>query len=98
MDKAHQNKKKTVQPKSATKVLATRKKINTINRKQMTPIQSSTQTHMEQWNSAMGAASNSNIEILQIFQCKTLRSILNAPWYIHNQKIHEDLQMNTVLS
>lgn len=27
---------------------------------------------------------NSNIEILQRFQSKTLRSILHAPWYINN--------------
>jgi hypothetical protein len=38
-----------------------------------------------------GTASNSNIEILQRFQSKTLQSILNAPWYINNHKIHEDL-------
>jgi hypothetical protein len=38
------------------------------------------------------------MEIRQRFQPKTLRSILNAPWYIHNHRIHEDLQMNTVLS
>jgi hypothetical protein len=42
--------------------------------------------------------SNSNIEILQRFQSKTLRSILNAPWYINNHRIQEDLKMNTVLS
>jgi hypothetical protein len=32
------------------------------------------------------------------FQSKTLRSILNAPWYMNNHKIHEDLQINIVLS
>jgi hypothetical protein len=32
----------------------TRKQNNTINRKQTPPLQSSTQTHMDQWNSAMG--------------------------------------------
>jgi hypothetical protein len=36
--------------------------------------------------------------ILQRFQSKTLRSILNAPWYVNDHRIHEDLQMNTVLS
>jgi hypothetical protein len=41
-----------------------------------------------------GTASNSNIENLQRFQSKTLRSTLNA----NNHRIHEDLQMNTVLS
>jgi hypothetical protein len=45
-----------------------------------------------------GRLSNSNIEILQRFQSKALRSILNAPWYINSHRIHEDLQMNTVLS
>jgi hypothetical protein len=45
-----------------------------------------------------GTASNSNIEILERFQSKTLRSILNALWYINNHRIHGDLLMNTVLS
>jgi hypothetical protein len=45
-----------------------------------------------------GTAPNSNIEILQRFQTKTLRSILNAPWNVNKYRIHEDLQMNTVLS
>jgi hypothetical protein len=45
-----------------------------------------------------GTASNSNIEILQRFQSKILRSILNTPQYINNHRIHKDLQMNTVLS
>jgi hypothetical protein len=53
---------------------------------------------MDLWNSAMGEISNSKIEILQRFQSKTLRSILNTPYYINNHRIHEDLQMNTVLS
>jgi hypothetical protein len=44
-----------------------------------------------------GTVSISNMEILQLFQSKTHRSILNAPWHI-NHRIHEDLQMNTVLS
>jgi hypothetical protein len=45
-----------------------------------------------------GTVSNCNNEILQCFQSKTLQSILNAPWYVNNCRIHEDLQMNTVLS
>jgi hypothetical protein len=49
MGKAHQNQKKTAQPESETSELATRKKINTINRKQTPPIQSSTATHMDLW-------------------------------------------------
>jgi hypothetical protein len=45
-----------------------------------------------------GAASSSNTEILQRFQSKALRPILNATWYINNYRIHENLQMNTVVS
>jgi hypothetical protein len=35
-----------------------------------------------------GSASNSNIEILQRSEPKSLQSILNAPWYINKQGIH----------
>jgi len=43
-----------------------------------------------------GTASNSNIEILQRFQNKVLRSIVNAPWYVPNTLLHTDLQIPTV--
>ena len=43
-----------------------------------------------------GTASNSNIEILQRFQSKTLRSLLNAPSYVTNETIHRDLKIPTV--
>ena len=43
-----------------------------------------------------GTASNSNIEILQRLQSKTLRSLLNAPWYVTNETIHRDLKIPTV--
>ena len=43
-----------------------------------------------------GTASNSNIEILQRFQSKTLRSVINAPWYVTNETIHRDLKISTV--
>jgi hypothetical protein len=43
-----------------------------------------------------GRASNSDIEILQRFQSKTLRTILKVPWYINNNMIHTDLQIKTV--
>jgi hypothetical protein len=54
MDKAHQIQKKIAQPKIETNALAARKKINILDRKQTSPIQSSIQTHMDQWNSATG--------------------------------------------
>jgi hypothetical protein len=43
-----------------------------------------------------GSASHSNIETLQRFQNKVLRTIVNAPWYILNKLLHTDLQMPTV--
>lgn len=43
-----------------------------------------------------GTASNSNIEILQRYQSKTLRLITNAPWFITNKCIHHDMKMPTV--
>lgn len=43
-----------------------------------------------------GTASNSNIEILQRYQSKTLRSIVNAPWFVTNKAIHDDLSIPMV--
>lgn len=43
-----------------------------------------------------GCASKSNILIIQRFQNKVLRSIVNAPWYVRNSDLHRDLQMDTV--
>ena len=44
-----------------------------------------------------GTSSNSNIEILQRCQSKTLRLMLNAPWYITNNNIHKDLSIPKVI-
>ena len=41
-------------------------------------------------------ASNSNIEILQRFQSKTLRKITNSPWYVSNNRLHADLKIPTI--
>lgn len=43
-----------------------------------------------------GSASSSNIELLQRFQSKTLRRIVNAPWYMNNVAIHRDLDIEFV--
>lgn len=45
-----------------------------------------------------GTASISNLEILQRFQNKVLRIIVNAPWYVPNHIIERDLQVATVRS
>lgn len=43
-----------------------------------------------------GTTADSNVEILQRFQSKVLRSIINAPWYVSNSCIHRDLAIPTV--
>jgi hypothetical protein len=43
-----------------------------------------------------GTTSNSKIEILECFQSKVLRLIVDAPWYVSNYVIHKDLQIPTV--
>jgi hypothetical protein len=40
--------------------------------------------------------STSNIEILERFQSKALRMIVDAPWYVLNTVIRSDLQIPTV--
>ena len=42
-------------------------------------------------------ASNSNIEILQCYQSKTLRNISRAPRFMTNIQIHRDLNVPFVL-
>ena len=42
------------------------------------------------------AACISNLEIIQRFQSKTLRLMLDAPWYVTNAVIHRDLEIETV--
>jgi hypothetical protein len=43
-----------------------------------------------------GAASTSNIEILERFQSKVLCMIVDAPWYVLNTLIGRDLQTPTI--
>jgi hypothetical protein len=43
-----------------------------------------------------GMASTSNIEILQRFQSKAMRMIVDAPWYVPNTVIRRDLKIPTV--
>lgn len=44
-----------------------------------------------------GTTSNSNLEILQRYQSKTLRLIVNAPWFVSNKRIHKDLDIPLVI-
>jgi hypothetical protein len=40
-----------------------------------------------------GCAAQSTISVIQHFQNKVLRDIVNAPWYIRNTDLHRDLNM-----
>jgi len=40
----------------------------------------------------------SNIDIIQRFQNKILRNIVNAPWYIRKSDLHRDLEVDVVFS
>jgi hypothetical protein len=43
-----------------------------------------------------GTASTSNTEILEHFQSKALRMILDTPWYVPTTVIKKDLQIPTI--
>jgi hypothetical protein len=40
-----------------------------------------------------GCASKSNVAIIQRSQSKILRMIADAPWYVPNQTLHDDLKV-----
>ena len=43
-----------------------------------------------------GCACETNIAIIQRFQNKALRTIVNATWYVRNDDLHRDLQIDKV--
>ena len=43
-----------------------------------------------------GCASQSNRDIVQRFQSKVLRGIASAPWFVRNDNLHKDLDVETV--
>ncbi|KAL1115733.1 hypothetical protein AAG570_006023 [Ranatra chinensis] len=43
-----------------------------------------------------GSVTKSNIDRFKSFQSKTLRTILDAPWYVSNRTLHTDLNIPTV--
>jgi len=45
-----------------------------------------------------GCTKQSNIDIIQLFQNKVLRHMVSAPWYIRNNDLHSDLQVDVVTS
>ena len=45
-----------------------------------------------------GCTKQSNINIIQRFQNKVLRHMVSAPWYIRNNDLHRDVQVDVVTS
>jgi hypothetical protein len=45
-----------------------------------------------------GCTAQSTIAVIQCFQNKVLRDILNAPWYVRNVDLHRDLNMEMVMA
>lgn len=43
-----------------------------------------------------GCTAQSNREIIQRFQNSVLRSVVNAPWYFRNERLHHELRIETV--
>jgi uncharacterized protein YeeX (DUF496 family) len=51
------------------------------------------------WNYGIqlwGCASDSNIQMIQHYQNKVLKCIVNAPWYVRNSDLHRDLGIESV--
>jgi len=46
----------------------------------------------------LGLHHTNNIDIIQRFQNKVLRNVVNAPWYIRNNDLHRDLEVDVVSS
>ena len=43
-----------------------------------------------------GTANYTNIEMLQRFQSKILTSLVNSPWFVSNNTVHDDLSIMMV--
>jgi hypothetical protein len=78
-------------------VLVTRTNVKTLYKQQTSHIY---ETMLESiWTYRIqprGTASTSNIEVLERFQLKVLRMIVDAPWYLPNTVTRRDLEIETV--
>ena len=74
-------------------ILATWKEVATIYRKQALDIQKVIKPIWTYGIEIWGCASKSSQAILQKAQLKILRMITNAPWYVSNSTLHEDLKI-----
>jgi hypothetical protein len=73
--------------------MALRTKIQTFSRKQDFNIQMHIKANLEYGIQLWGCAKPWNTKIIQRLQSNVLRTITNAPWYISNFTLHNDLQI-----
>jgi hypothetical protein len=70
--------------------------VKTLHKQQNSHIQRNTQANLHLGIKLWGTASTSNKEILERFQSKALRMIVNTPSYVLNMAIRRDLKIPTV--
>jgi hypothetical protein len=79
-------------------VLVTRTEVKTLYQQQ-TPhlrVQCNTQTHLDKWHLTLGYNIQFKHQIVERFQFKVLRLIVDASWYVSNSVICQNLQIPTL--
>ena len=96
MEKTYLRKNKAPKGKTNKILLAHGPTLQTKHTEQNNPLQGRNKTCLDLRDPTMGNSNNSNIEMLQRFQSKTLRSLIDAPCYVTNETIHRDFKIATV--
>src|ERR1044071_1419317 len=73
-----------------------REKFQALNTQQNLDLQTNIKTSMAIRMPTVRMCEISNIQIIQRFQNKLLRNIVNASWYVRDKDIHRDLQIPVV--
>jgi hypothetical protein len=87
---------KKIGPGHSTELSPSWEPANWVATQEFPNILSYTQTSLDLGIQLWGTASTSNIEILERFQSKALRMIVDAPRYVPNTVMWRDLQIPTV--
>lgn len=77
--------------------MAVGQKIRAITKQHVKSVQTSFETHLNLWHSQLwGCVRNVNTQVIQCFQNKVLWIMINIPWYVHKNDLHQDLKVTTV--
>jgi hypothetical protein len=96
LTQTHFRKMETTSSHPHQNVLVTRKKFKTSTSNKLLIYKTIFKPIWTHGRQLWGTASTSNIDILERFQSKALRMIVDAPWYVPNTVIRRDLQIPTV--